>query len=263
MILTLDNYIASVKQRVQFVKTAARTVVSTIPFSIFDVAGNPGAGVLNVGNTANGLVHDDTVVGYNPVNQFQAAALGYITKVEFACTVPSWIDLYDRVFVAGAYSFNAAVALANQPSFAARIPGLDYKGLQLWVETVTAFTGNLSIAVTYTNQDGVAARTTGVVATGVAPTLGRCIPLPLQSGDSGIQKIESVTATVATVGTFNIMVLRPLWSGRITGFNSGDVHDLLRTGMPQVYDTSAFYVLITADSTSSGVPELMIEVASG
>lgn len=115
--------------------------------------------------------------------------------------------------------------------------------------------------MTYTNQAGTAARTTGTVVT-VAGTVGRCIQLPLQAGDTGVQKIESVIASVATVGTFNIMVLRQLWNGRVRIANDGDVHDMLKTGLPVVFATSALYVLTNTDSTSSGTPEMSIQVAS-
>ncbi|MDD5762178.1 MAG: hypothetical protein PHP88_06665 [bacterium] len=262
-IQTLDQYIASVKQRIQWIKTTSRTSVAAMPESVFDVAGNPGAGTLNVGNTANGLVPTDATAGYPVINAFGGSAVGYLSKVEFGNTVASWFDLFDRLFVAGAYAFNANTTLSAQPSFSGRVPGgTDYKGLQLWVEAVTPFTGNLSIAVTYTNQDGTTGKTTGTVATGIAPILGRCIQLPLAAGDSGISKIESVVATVATAGTFNLMVLRPLWSGRIMLANGGDVHDLLRTGMVQLFADSALYPLITADSTATGIPEMAIEVAN-
>jgi hypothetical protein len=50
-ITTLDQYIAAVKQRIRIVKTTSRTVVATIPFSLFDIAGNPGVGVLPGTNT--------------------------------------------------------------------------------------------------------------------------------------------------------------------------------------------------------------------
>lgn len=260
-ILTLDNYIGSVKQRLAWIKTAARTTAGVSHFSLFDIAGVPGAGVLAIGNTANGVVPTSAVAGYPAMNVF--GALGYVSKVEFANIVAGRITLFDRLFAAGAYAFNANVTLASQPSYANRLPLTDYKGLEIWFEAVTAFTGNPSIAVTYTNQDGVTGRTTGTVAFGLAPTLGRCIQFPLQSGDTGIQKIESVVATVATVGTFNLMVMRRLWSSRIIVANDADVHDLLRTGMPQIYNTSALYVLVSPDGVSSGLPELNIEVSDG
>jgi len=57
------------------------------------------------------------------------------------------------------------------------------------------------------------------------------------------------------------MVLRPLWSGQVLIAGGGDVHDFLRTGLPQIYDTSALFILIQAASTASGYPNLQIEIA--
>lgn len=172
--------------------------------------------------------------------------------------------LCDCLFKAGAYAYNAAQALSSQPSFAARVPGgTDFSGLELWIEAVTAFTGNISVAVTYTDQDGNTGQTTGTVATGIAPIVGRMIQIPLAAGDSGLSKIESVTATVATAGTFNVLVLRPLWEGNIRVANGGDVHDLLKTGMPEVFADSALMLMVAADSTSTGVPSILAEIANG
>lgn len=259
---SLDDYIASAKQIIPWIKTASRTSVAAIPFSVFDIAGQPGAGTLAGSNTANGLVPTTTTAGYPTINSF-GGATGYVSNIDFGNTVACRITLYDRLFLAGAYAFNAATSLTTQPSYSGRVPGgTDYTNTELWIECVTTFTGNQSIAVTYTNQAGTAAHTTGTIATGVAPTIGRCLRLPLQAGDTGIQKVESVTSTVATVGTFNVMILRSLWTGRCRIANDGDVHDMLRTGMIQVFDTSALYALVIADSTSTGVPEIQIQLAS-
>lgn len=261
-ITSLDNYINGVKQLVPFSKLAARTTVAGIPFSMFDVVGQPGAGTLAGTNTANGVVPTDATAGYPLLNSSGASNL-YLSRIDYSNSVASRLLLYDRLFVAGAYSFNANTALTAQPSYSGRVPGGDYKGLEIWIEAVTAFTGNLSIAVTYTNQDGTTGRTTGTIATGVAPTVGRCIQLQLQAGDTGVQKIESVVATVSTVGTFNVMVLRPLWAGRLAIGNDGYLDDIFKTGMPQIFDTSALYMMVAADSTSSGLPYCHIEVVSG
>lgn len=262
-IATLDGYIAATKQRMSWTKTAARTTVATGWFSLFDIAGTPGAGTLAAGNTANGLVPTDAVAGYPAINAFGGAASGYLSKMEFSSSVACRIALFDRLFVAGAYAFNANIALASQPSFAARAPGTDYKGLELWVEQVTAATGSEAVNVTYTNDGGTGSRTTGAVGIGAAPTLGRCWQLPLQAGDQGIQRVDNVVGSVASAGTFNVMVLRPLWFGRVPIANAGDVHDLLRTGLPEIFADSALYAMIAADSTSSGIPDLTIEAANG
>ena len=44
-ITTMDQLIAAKTQRIPINKTASRTAVAAIPFSVFDLAGNPGAGL--------------------------------------------------------------------------------------------------------------------------------------------------------------------------------------------------------------------------
>ncbi len=258
-IQSLNDYIAAAKQALRWFKSASITTIAGIPFSVFDQAGNPGAGALAIGNTANGLVPTDGDNGYPVINAFGGLP-GCISKVDFGSTIACRIALFDRLFAAGAYAYNADVTLASQPAFSGRLPNTDYKNLELWIEVVTAFTGNPSFQINYLDQDG-GAGDTGVIASGAALTIRRCFQMPLASGDCGIQRIDRIRGTVATVGTFNIMVLRRLWTGRVRTAVDGDVHDLLRTGMPQIYDNSALFALIYADSTASGIPELGIEVA--
>jgi hypothetical protein len=263
-ITTLDQYIAAASQRVSIIKTAAVTSVAANVTQVIQAAGNPGAGTLAGTNTANGVVPTDATAGFPILNAFGGGATGYITNISFGSTVACRLHLFDCLFKAGAYAFNANVALTAQPSYASRVlGGTDYTNTEIWIEAVTAFTGNQSIAVTYTNQAGTTARTTGTIATGVAPIVGRMLQLPLQAGDTGVQKIESVVSTVSTVGTFNVLVLRRLWSGRIIAANFGDVHDFLKTGMPIIFADSALMVLSQPDATSTGVFELVAEIING
>lgn len=262
-ITTLDGLIAASKQSLQFLKTGARTTVAAIWFSLFELAGMPGAGTLAGSSTTAGVVPDDTTTGCPSLTNFAGGATGYLASVEFSNTVACRMRLVDCVFKAGAYAFNASQALSSQPSWSARAPGGSYIGFEIWIEAVTAFTGIPTIAITYTNQDGTAGRTTGAISLGVALTLGRLFRMPLQAGDTGVQKIESVTATIASAGTFNVLVVRPLWSGRVRSANDGDVHALEKTLMPIVHDSAALMLFIAADSTASGVPELEITVAAG
>lgn len=261
-IVSLDNYITSAKQTLRFTKTGGRTTVANVPFSVFDVVGNPGAGTLAIGNTAAGTVPASGTAGYPVINGYGGAAKAYLSRFKLSNTVAGLIQLYDRVFAAGAFAFNAAVTLASQPSYATRIPNSDYTGTEIWFECVTAFTGIPTIAVTYTNQAGTAAKTTGAISLGVAPIVGQCFKFPLAAGDSGVQKIESVTATVATVGTFNISVLRPLDEDRIGVVNDFKSHDMLTTGLPEIPAAAALYALVTADSTSIGIPYIVAEIAN-
>jgi hypothetical protein len=258
-IATLDEIIASTRRRVILLKTGSQTSVAFIPFTVFNLAGNPGLGTLAVGNTANGIVPTDAIAGYPTV---AAAASLYINRINARNSVAGWIDLYDTVFSCGAYAYNADTTLASQPSYAARLPNTDYNGLELWIEAVTAFTGNQTVEINYLDQGG-AAGDTGAIATGVAPILGRMLQLSLAAGDSGIQQIVRVRSSVATVGTFNVHVMRWLWGCRINSAYYGVSESLLKSGLSQIYGDSALRIVVSADSTATGLPALRMETVDG
>jgi hypothetical protein len=268
-IQTPDQFFGAAAQDIVFTQTASRAAVATGWFSVFDLAGGPGAGTLAGSSTAAGVVPTDTTAGFPLINAFAAGGgiRGELAKVAFSSTVACRLRLYDCIFKAGAYAFSANQALSGQPSFAARLPlngaTPDYNGLEIWVEQVTAATGNLAVNVTYTNLDGVTGRTTGATGIGAAPTLGRCWQLPLQAGDNGVQLITNVAGSVATVGTFNVLVLRRLWEGRVNFAGHGDTHGWGETGRPQVFADSALMLLVAPDSTATGIPDLGLQIRNG
>lgn len=262
-ITTLDGLIAAPRQQVAYLKTVNVSSTAAQITAVHQQAGNPGAATLSAGNTANGAVPTDATTGWPVVNAFGVGARGYVTGIQYSNSVASNIIIYDRLFHAGAYSFNANTTLADQPSYAGRVPGgNDFTGLELWVEAVTAFTGNLSINVGYRNQAG-ADVTTGVIATGIAPAVGRIIQLPLAAGSSGIQRINSVVATNSTVGTFNLVVVRRLATLRVPAANVGGQVGFDVTGMPEVFADSAITMAVQPDGTSTGLPYALIEIKNG
>lgn len=274
-ISTLDQYIGASKQRIRIVKTASRTTVALIPFTVFDLAGTPGAGVLAGTSTAAGVLVTDATAGI-PTLDF-TTGVGYLSKVEFGSSVASRFNLFDLIWKAGAYGFAAGTtSLTGQPDISARCP--DYLGgaafgdrNEIWIEVSTAFvTGTAwQVQVTYTNSDGVSGRTSIISAAQAAAalTLGKMFMLALQSGDTGVQKINSVIVTnggtAMTAGAFSVLIMRPLWTmGRVPLANFGDIHDMFKTGMPIIYPDTALYLQVAADSTASGLPEICLEIAS-
>ena len=261
-ITTLDGYIASSKQIVLQKKTASITAVAQMITSPFAATGIPGAGTLAAGNTTTGVLMTDAIAGFPPINTFGGGATGYITRVSGYNSVPGQLMLVDVLMKLGALAYNVAATGLTTVDISGRVPGgTDFKGLEIWIEAVTAFTGNQSIAVTYLDQDGNAG-TTGTVSTGVAPILGRCLKLPLAAGDSGVRTITGVTSTVSTVGTFNVMIVRPLVQMRIPVAGYSEQRDLYGTGMPIIFDTSALAVYVRPDATATGLPEWEIEIAN-
>ena len=264
-ITSLDGYLAAPKQRVLLQKTASRTAVAAQWFSVFDLAGNPGAGTLAGTSTTTGVVPTDATAGTPTINAFGGGATGYLSLVDFGSSVACRVAVYDLLWKAGPYAFNANTSGNTPTSFLGRIPGgtaADTAGkTEIWLEQVTAGTGTQNVAVTYLDEGGVSS-TTGTVAT-AANIVGRMWQLPLAAGDRGVSGITGVVGTTATAGTFNILVLRPLWSGRCRIANDGDTHGLDKTGMPVVYADSALFAMIAADGTATGVPGLILEIANG
>jgi|GEM_PF-1619634 len=275
-ITTLDGWIASPKQRIQMSKLASRVSLPLIYFSVFDLAGQPGAGVLAGTSTANGVVPTDATLGA-PIIDF-TTGVGYLSRVSFNSSVASRLFIYDMLFKAGAYVFTGGTtSLSSQPVISQRCPDFPGSGVvfgngnQIWIEVSTAFlTGtNWQVRVTYTNSAGTTGRTSIISTAQAAATLtiGRMFQLSLEAGDSGVQRIESVIVTngvtAMTAGAFNVLILRSIWDNRVPTANNGNVDTFLQTGMPIIYTDSCLINVILPDSTATGIANIFLDIASG
>lgn len=84
-----------------------------------------------------------------------------------------------------------------------------------------AYTGNAQFTISYTNQDGVSGRTSPVVTTNTAGFAATVIHsgthvgsrgpfIPLQSGDTGIRSVESLTFTSVNGGIAALVLVKPI-----------------------------------------------------
>lgn len=259
-ILTRDDYLAAKKQRVVINRTASIAATAFQQTQNFHAAGNPGAGTLAGTSVANGVVPTDALAGFPVINAFDAGAKGYLTRIEAYSPVAQDFLIADVLWKGGAFPFNANQAVAS-PSWASRVPdGTDFLGLELWAEAVTAFTGIPAITVQYNDQDD-AAGTTGAVSGVAALGIARMFQLSLASGDNGLRSIRNVACATATVGTFNILVLRPLFRFRLAA-NESKVFTLADTGGPEIFADSALVALPRPDSTATSTPYMALEVAN-
>jgi cyclophilin family peptidyl-prolyl cis-trans isomerase len=126
----------------------------------------------------------------------------------------------------------------------------DGKGVQMMAITVAARTGGAQFFVTYTNQDGVTGRTSGTVTQNTSTAIGTVTTsgtatgnganpfIPLQLGDSGVRKIESVTMLSPDVGLMSIILVKPLAQTCFREITVPYEKDILiyNTDMPRIYD---------------------------
>jgi hypothetical protein len=219
-----------------------------------------------IGNTTTGVVPTDATPGY-PKIAF-SSGVGYLQSVngEPGSTDASFM-LYDRLFHVGEISYAAGTTtLSSQPSYSSRIVNSSYAGLQIYLQVTTAFaTGNnWSVIVTYTDQDGNTGHSTPTTGSLLANQLhlNRMLPIALASGDSGVQKIESIIvsnpATAMNAGAFSIVVARPLFAGPADLQHRG----IESTGLPIVFSDSAIGVALFPRSTTATPLDLDFTIVS-
>ena len=276
-IATNDQYIASVKQRVGWMRNGTvRTTVGGTWFSLFELTGQPGGGVLagTVTGTSTPIMPTATTPGC-PSLDFTSGT-GYLSRVEFSNTVACRLAIFDMLSKSGNYAYNSGTSTITTPlDISSRCP--DYSGVgdtaygnnnEIWIEIVGAMTSATAwqVQVTYYNQAGnLSTSIVSIAKAAAALTVGTLFQIALASGDSGVQSIKSVIVTTgsASAGSFNVLILRPLYTTmRVPVAVGGDTHGYLQTGLPILYNTSALYVAINADSTSSGAPAVTMEIAS-
>lgn len=128
----------------------------------------------------------------------------------------------------------------------------DGEGVQMIAISVANRTGGQTFKVTYTNSDGVAGRITpNILETGLAVngslvnssqknTVGAASGpfLQLQSGDTGVQSIQSVQMNGADVGLFSIILVKPLAQFSIRGIDAPVEVDYFKNFpvVPQIQD---------------------------
>lgn len=278
-ITTLAQLQTARRQKISITSTAQAVAVDdpNLNFiSRFSDAGEP-SGALAGTNAINGIVPTSSSAGYPRIVPFASGAQGYLVSATITRANAGAVYLFDRLFVAGSYSFNAAATLSAQPSFASRVVNSDYSECELWFEVVTQLQSSSTptLSIGYTNESGVNGRTATSGFTGainLPPTL--CRPLALQSGDSGVQSVNSVTCSNFTAGTFNVMVLRRLanvYVHGVVGVGSAGTARVENVGFdtddvfPQLFDSSALYVLSKPNPNSSTVsfPRVACTIAEG
>lgn len=268
-ITTGDGYIAAAKQVIPYTK-AAVTTVAFQRYTVAQAAGNPGSASIVGAATPGGGVPVDGQGGSPLLTAFGGGNTGYLTRVQWAVSVAERLELWDKVYSVGIATAQFAAAihtetLSSQPSYLARTPDGVGKGLRIFVEITTTMSATATtVNVTYNNQAG-AGKTAVATASLSGFVAGRWVELSLAAGDSGVQQINSVIIGGASnaAGVANIIVARPLWTNGARIVNANGVDGIDRTGMPVVYDSSCLVMTTVADSTSSGVPDLNLEIANG
>lgn len=202
----------------------------------------------NKSNGANGAVPPvlasavaptNTTIGALSVDNPGVGRQRWITGFEGAMNAIGALILYDRLMHCSGAS---GIVTTQQAVTGGAVTRYNTAGTaggnQIFLEIYTAIGGTATtITASYTNENGVAGRTTKAVAFGGTGLnhVTCMIPLPLQDGDRGVLSVQSVTvlATTGTAGDFGITIARPFTCAMNGGIVGGFVRDLI-AGLPSM-----------------------------
>ena len=261
-ITTIADAITYACQPRDFVKGVGGTMVTGRPHSFWTIGGQPAAGTSSSGLTGEVLSSTSAqVTGQIPYTNALSGNT-YVSRFQGQSTVSGTLLLCDRLWQNSAID---ATSTSEQTfTSSVQIPARDDtgtttgEGVYAGVEVLVATTTNTPASMTlkYTNTGGTAGQTATNLITLAPATVGDFFPIGLASGDTGIQKAQSLTiaATAWAAGTLGVVLYRVLARLELTVSNTPNAIDAITGGFNRMYDGSVpFIILIHNTTTSSNV----------
>lgn len=227
--------------------------------------GSPGVFVPLKQSTDGGLRHGGDVA---PAKKFLRKLM---VQTATAAMLPATFKLLDYI---GFYGFIDESVLEEQIlDNTTPLPRhVDGAGVQLMPVVVAGHTGGQPFTVSYTNQDGVAGRVTSSVTMSTTQIVNGTILhsqqagaayanngpfLPLQTGDTGVRSVQSVTiGGTGDVGLFALVLVKPLAGFGVFEITAASETDyLLDTAtLPEIADDAYLNFIAMPSGTMAGAP---------
>ena len=261
-ITSTDQLLAASNQLKSFGKVSMAAKAAGTFQSLWTAAGLPTAGA-NPASPAM-VIPTSATTGALPFVNPVTGRLSYISKISSAQQTVGTLILYDRI--AHSSGLNGTLTTAQAVNGAALTRHTTGEDVELFLEVYTATGATASnVTISYTNSAGVAGRTTPAVAMQVTPLVGQMLPIPLQSGDTGIRSVQSVTlsASTATAGNFGITLVKRIAEIPITVAGTGVVLDPFALGFPTIENNACLSFMVVTATTSTGFITGTINIAQG
>lgn len=181
---------------------------------------------------------------------------------------PGVFVLTDRLSHQGGLSGTATGAQTTNLPTAALTRFTTGAGVMIGLDIYTDIgsTGT-TVTASYTNQAGTASRTTTAVVwggTGFRTSMRRVL-LPLQSGDTGVRAVASVTAagTTGTVGNFGVTLFKPLLFIPVDSVSQMkfDLFNQMLGGIPDIPSDACLEWMFWPTATTTVGPMASLEFA--
>jgi hypothetical protein len=218
--------------------------------SLWSVGGQPGAG--GTPPTGAGAVPTSATAGAIPLVNPSGANTLYLARLTASSSSANFLRIYDRLVHTSGLSGTVTTA---QTVNTVAITRTYSTPVSAWLEIYSALGSTATVAtISYTNQAGTTGRT-GTAQIAASPSNGNLSPIALQSGDTGVQSVQSVTLSVSTgtAGNFGITLMANLASVGIPG--SGLALPPLNyaaLALPVIQPNACLAALTVATTSSTG-----------
>jgi hypothetical protein len=255
-ITTLDGALAGMQPTRLISKAVTGTVVAGRPWSLWSLAGSPGAGAFDA--TLNGVTLSSTssnVAGQIPHTD-PGSGNAYLANFGGQLTQAGLVILADRIWHNGGYTITSTSAQnSTTPTWPSRdnAGATSGDGIILGLEiSATTGAGTPTITVGYTNEAGTASRTgTNILATVASSATGSFYQIGLQAGDKGVRSVQSLTLSATwTSGTMNLVAYRILAALPVLAQTPFSL-DSLTSGFPRLYNGVVPFIYFVPNTTTT------------
>lgn len=253
-ITSVDLALAGMKPPSYITKAVTGTLVGARPFSLFYLAGSPGAAVAPTPGLAG-----DALTSYGGQIPVPAASGNtHLARFSGVSSAQAGVLLLcDRLWHnAGVTITSTGAQTVNSAAWPARDANGSTNGEQVLIGLeVSAATGagTPTLTLSYTNQAGTAGKTgTNSVATVATSAVGTFYPIGLAAGDTGVRSIQTYTQSATwTSGKVHLVAYRVLASLELPAAGIPNAVDALTSGMPRMYDNTVPFLLFIPQTTST------------
>jgi hypothetical protein len=204
--------------------------------------------------------------GYPIWSAATGGASTYLGRSEATFATAGTLFIYDLLWGCSGFSGTSTTAQSVVSFSGMPTRNTTGAGAEIWVVDFTATGATASnITVQYTNQASVSGRNTVSTAMIASMPAGRMFQVPLQSGDTGVSSVQSVTlsASTGTAGNFGVLVMnRESVIGSAVP-NTNVVLDFASTGMPKLSDSAVLMFVCQGTATSTGIITGQFDIIQG
>ena len=180
----------------------------------------------------------------------------YIGRVGATFATAGTIHIYGLLWACSGFVANVTTAQSVVNFSGMPTRNSTGEGCEIWIGCSSATGATASnVTVQYTNSKGTSGRNTVSTAHITSMPVNRMYQVPLQSGDTGVQSIQSITfsASTATAGNVWVYILDRYASISSPVANISQTADAISLGMPALYDESCMLFVHQGSTTASGI----------